>query len=100
MATVFASAHLADTATTDAAAKVAVLIVMIVVICTTWLVGGTSIAALLRDSHRACFVNLALAVALIGVTTVLLLTENSPARPFNFAWLASPSARLGRPDSN
>ena len=70
IATVFASAHLADPATTDVVAKVAVLIAMIVVICTTWLVGGTSIAPLLRDSGRARFVNAVLAAALIGATAV------------------------------
>jgi threonine/homoserine/homoserine lactone efflux protein len=70
IATVFASAHLADTASTDAAAKVTVLIAMIVLICTMWLVGGTSIAPLLRDPRRARFVNAALAVALISATAV------------------------------
>jgi len=68
IATVFASAHLADSLTMDAAAKFAVLIAMIVVICTTWLVGGTSITPLLRDSRRARIVNAALAAALIGAT--------------------------------
>src|SRR5262249_13527013 len=68
IATVFASAHLADSRTMDAAANFAVLIAMIVVICTTWLVGGTSITPLLRDSRRARIVNAALAAALIGAT--------------------------------
>jgi len=69
-ATVFASTHLAGTATADAAAKVAVLIAMIVAICTAWLVGGRSIAPLLRDSGRARFVNAALAVSLVCATAI------------------------------
>ncbi|HKA12683.1 MAG TPA: LysE family transporter [Candidatus Dormibacteraeota bacterium] len=70
IATVFASTHLAGTATADAAAKVAVLIAMIVAICTAWLVGGRSIAPLLRDSGRARFVNAALAVSLVCATAI------------------------------
>jgi threonine/homoserine/homoserine lactone efflux protein len=73
IAAVFASARLADPATTDAAAKVALLTAMIVVICTTWLVAGASIAPLLRDPRRARVVNAALAVALVGATALAVL---------------------------
>jgi len=72
IATVFASAHLADEATTDATAKIAVLTAMIIVICGTWLVAGTSIAPLLRDPPRARVVNRALAVAVVGATAFAL----------------------------
>jgi threonine/homoserine/homoserine lactone efflux protein len=73
IAAVFASTHLADTATTDAAAKIAVLTVMIILICTTWLIAGASLARLLRDPHRAHIINIALAVALVGATALAVL---------------------------
>jgi threonine/homoserine/homoserine lactone efflux protein len=73
IAAVFASVHLADSPTADAAAKVAVLTVMIILICATWLVVGKSIAPLLRDPRRARLVNAALAVGLVGATALALL---------------------------
>lgn len=73
IAAVFASVHLADVATTDAAAKAVVLTAMIIVICTTSLVAGTSLTALLRDPRRARVVNAALAAALIGATALAVL---------------------------
>jgi len=73
IAAVFASAHLADSPTADAAAKIAVLTVMIIVICATWLVAGKSIAPLLRDPRRARLVNAALAVGLVGATALAML---------------------------
>ena len=73
IAAVFTSTHLADTATTDAAAKIAVLTVMIILICTTWLIAGASLASLLRDPHRARIINTALAVALVGATALAVL---------------------------
>jgi len=73
IAAVFASVHLADAATNDAAAKIAVLTVMIIVICATWLFAGTSIAPLLRDPRRARLVNAALAVGLVGATALAVL---------------------------
>ena len=73
IAAVFASARLADATTTDAAAKVAVLTVMIIVICAMWLIAGTSIAPLLRDPRRARLVNAALAVVLVGATALAVL---------------------------
>jgi len=73
IAAVFASAHLADAPTTDAAAKIVVLTAMIIVICATWLVAGTSLTALLHDPRRARVVNTGLAVALIGATALAVL---------------------------
>jgi threonine/homoserine/homoserine lactone efflux protein len=73
IAAVFASVHLADTPTNDAAAKIVVLTVMIIVICATWLVAGKSIAPLLRDPRRARLVNAALAVGLVGATALAML---------------------------
>ena len=73
IAAVFASGRLADETKTDAAAKIVVLTAMIIAICTTWLVAGTSIAPLLRDPVRARVVNAALAVALIGATALAVL---------------------------
>jgi threonine/homoserine/homoserine lactone efflux protein len=73
IAAVFASAHLAGAATADAAAKIAVLTAMIIVICTTWLVAGASIAPLLRDPRRARVVNVTLAAALVGATALAVL---------------------------
>lgn len=73
IAAVFASGHLADDTTTDAAAKIAVLTAMIIAICAIWLVAGTWIAPLLRDPRRARVIDTALAVALIGATALAVL---------------------------
>jgi threonine/homoserine/homoserine lactone efflux protein len=73
MAAVFASVRLADTAATDAAAKTAVLAVMIVLIMTVWLIAGASLAPMLRDPQRARIVNAALAAALVGATAAAVL---------------------------
>lgn len=73
IAAVFANARLADTATIDAAAKVAVLSVMIVLIMTGWLIAGASLAPMLRDPRRARIVNAALAAALVGTTVLAVL---------------------------
>jgi threonine/homoserine/homoserine lactone efflux protein len=73
IAAVFAAVRLADTATLDAAAKVAALTVMIVLINTVWLVAGASLAPLLRDPHRARLLNLGLAVALVAATALAVV---------------------------
>lgn len=73
IAAVFASAHLADSPSVDAAAKIAVLSVMIVLINATWLIAGTSLAPLLRDPRRARIVNAALAAALVAATALAVL---------------------------
>ncbi len=70
IAAVFASARLVETATTDAAAKTAVLTVMIVLIMTAWLIAGASLAPMLRDPRRARIINTALAAALVGATAL------------------------------
>jgi len=66
IAAVFASAHLAKSSATDAAAKVAVLTGMIVAINASWLVAGRPLAPLLRDPRRARIVNAILALALVA----------------------------------
>jgi threonine/homoserine/homoserine lactone efflux protein len=73
IAAVFASARLADPAATDAAAKVAVLIAMIVLINGAWLLAGASLAPVLRDPRRARIVNVLLAGALVGATALAVL---------------------------
>jgi len=73
MAAVFASTSLAESAATDAAAKTAVLAVMIVLIMTVWLIAGASLAPMLRDPQRARIVNAALAAALVGATAAAVL---------------------------
>ena len=73
IAAVFASVHLADAPTIDAAAKIVVLTVMIIVICAAWMVAGRSIAPLLRDPRRARLVNAALALGLVGATALAML---------------------------
>jgi threonine/homoserine/homoserine lactone efflux protein len=70
IAAVFASVRLADTTTTDATAKIAVLTVMIVLICTAWLIAATTLARVLRDPRRARIINIALAAALVGATAL------------------------------
>ena len=57
IAAVFASARLAHDTAADAAAKVAVLAVLIVVINAAWLAAGCSLAPLLRHPGRARLVN-------------------------------------------
>ena len=73
IAAVFASARLADGAAVDAAAKVAVLAVMIVAINTTWLAAGASLAPLLRDARRARIVNRCLAVVLVAAAALTVV---------------------------
>jgi threonine/homoserine/homoserine lactone efflux protein len=73
IAAVFAGARLADSATADAVAKVAVLSVMIVLITVAWLLAGASFASMLRDPRRARLVNAVLAAALVGATALAVL---------------------------
>jgi threonine/homoserine/homoserine lactone efflux protein len=68
IAAVFAAAELADAASVDAAAKVAVLTMLIVVINAGWLLAGASFAPLLREPRRARVINVTLAVILVGAT--------------------------------
>jgi threonine/homoserine/homoserine lactone efflux protein len=73
IAAVLASTHLADAPTSDAAAKVALLTVMIVVIHCAWLAAGASIAPMLQRRTSARVVNTALAVALVGATAYAVI---------------------------
>lgn len=73
IAAVVTNAHLADDAATDAAAKIAVLTVMLIMILSTWLVAGTSLAPMLREPGRARVVNAALAVGLVGGAALAML---------------------------
>jgi threonine/homoserine/homoserine lactone efflux protein len=73
IAAVYAGARLSDGTTADAAAKIAVLSVMIVLICTTWLIAGASFARIFRDPSRARIVNIALAIAMVGATAIAII---------------------------
>jgi threonine/homoserine/homoserine lactone efflux protein len=73
IAAVFASARLAHGAAVDAAAKVAVLAVMIVAINSTWLAAGASLAPLLRDARRARLVNGGLAGVLLVAAALTVI---------------------------
>lgn len=70
IAAVFASARLATSATADAAVKVALLTMMIIVINVTWLVAGATLAPLLRHPIRARVINVMLAAALVGAAAL------------------------------
>jgi threonine/homoserine/homoserine lactone efflux protein len=72
IAAVFASARLAGGAAADAASKIAVLSVMIVLINATWLVAGASLTPLLRDPRRSRIVNVSLAALLVAAIAVAL----------------------------
>jgi threonine/homoserine/homoserine lactone efflux protein len=65
IAAVFAGSRLGGGAVLDAAAKVGVLTLMIVLINATWLGMGASLAPLLRDPARARVVNVTLAAVLV-----------------------------------
>ena len=73
IAAVFASARLAGGAAIDAAVKTAVLTVMIVVINSTWLAAGASLAPLLCDPRRARWINGALAAVLVGAAALTVI---------------------------
>jgi threonine/homoserine/homoserine lactone efflux protein len=73
IAAVFGTAQLADTATSDGAAKIVVLTATIVVIHALWLITGASLGTLLRDPRRARIVNATLAMLLVAATAHALL---------------------------
>ena len=73
IAAVFASARVADGAAADAAGKVAILTVMIVVINAAWLAAGSSLAPLLRDPGRARLVNRSLAGVLVAAAVLAVV---------------------------
>lgn len=70
IAAVVASVRLAASAVGDAAIKVAVLAVMIVLINAAWLTVGATLAPLLRDPRRARVVNVSMAVVLVAATAL------------------------------
>ena len=72
IAAVFAGTRLATGSTTNAAAKLAVLTLMIVIIHAAWLLAGTSLVPLLHDPRRARALNAGLAAALIFTTAFAL----------------------------
>jgi threonine/homoserine/homoserine lactone efflux protein len=73
IAAVFAGSRLAESSTVDAAAKFAVLTVMIVLINAVWLLAGASFATSFRDPRRARLINVALAATLVGATALAFL---------------------------
>jgi threonine/homoserine/homoserine lactone efflux protein len=73
IAAVFASARLGGSPPVDALAKVGLLAWMIVIVNSSWLVAGASLAPLLRDARTARAVNVALAAALVGATALALV---------------------------
>jgi threonine/homoserine/homoserine lactone efflux protein len=75
IAATFASATLsADNHALDAAAKTALLGVMIVVIHIGWLLAGASLSRVLQDPVRSRLVNVFLAAALVAATLAALLS--------------------------
>jgi threonine/homoserine/homoserine lactone efflux protein len=70
---VFTSTRLAGGTTADAAGKVVVLSLMIVVIMTGWLILGASFAPILRHPIRARILNVCLAIALVSATALAVL---------------------------
>lgn len=73
IAAVFAGTRLTADTTLDAAGKVAVLTVLIVVINSSWLVAGASLAPLLRDARRARVINVGLAVLLVAAAVLTVV---------------------------
>ena len=72
IAAVFASTRLGRSPSADALAKVGLLAWMIVVVNSSWLIAGASLAPVLRDARTARAVNVALAAALVGATGLAL----------------------------
>jgi threonine/homoserine/homoserine lactone efflux protein len=73
IAAVFASVHVSAGAAADAAAKVAVLSVLIVAVNATWLLAGAWLAPVLRDPVRARFANPALAALLVAAVVLAVV---------------------------
>ena len=69
----FTSATLSSAAVTDAAAKVVVFALVIVLYMPVWLVAGASLAPLLRDPRRARLINVTLALALVASVGLAVL---------------------------
>jgi threonine/homoserine/homoserine lactone efflux protein len=73
IAAVFASARLAHGTGADAAAKVAVLSVLIVAINAAWLAAGSLLVPLLRHPGRARLVNCCLAAVLVAAAALTVV---------------------------
>ena len=73
IAAVFTSVRIAEAVTIDAAIKVIVLTVMIVVIHVVWLMAGAALASLLRHRRASRVVNVSMAVSLVTATVLALL---------------------------
>jgi threonine/homoserine/homoserine lactone efflux protein len=73
IAAVFASVRVSGGPVTDGSAKVAVLVVLIVLINAAWLAAGAACAPALQDPRRARAINVALAILLVGALGLALL---------------------------
>jgi threonine/homoserine/homoserine lactone efflux protein len=73
IAAVFASTRLADGARADAALKVPVLALVVVLIHAGWLLAGRLLMPALRDPRRSRVVNVTLAVLLVATSVLALL---------------------------
>ncbi len=74
IAAVFAGTTIVDESQTlDAAAKIALLTLMILIIHLCWLLAGASLSRILQDPTSSRVVNLALAASLIAMTVVAFL---------------------------
>jgi threonine/homoserine/homoserine lactone efflux protein len=73
IAAVFASSQLAGPSAVDAFLKVVLLTAMIVIVNSSWLVAGASLAPVLRDARRARVANVVLSALLVGATALVLL---------------------------
>jgi threonine/homoserine/homoserine lactone efflux protein len=71
---VFASARVADTAVADAALKISLLRLMIVLIHLMWLGAGRLLMPALRTPRRARAVNIVLAGLMVMASTVTVFT--------------------------
>jgi len=65
---VFASARLATGPLADAVTKTLALTLMVILICSAWLLAGASLAPVLRDPRRSRIMNITLAAALVAAT--------------------------------
>lgn len=73
IAALFASVRFTEAVTVDAAIKVIVLTVMIVVVHVGWLVAGAAVAAVLHNPRASRVVNVSMAVLLVAATGLALV---------------------------
>jgi len=72
---VYASTRLAASPVADAVTKTLALTLMIILICSAWLLAGASLAPVLRDPRRSRITNLTLAVVLVVATGVAVIHQ-------------------------